>query len=174
MGPDGNLWFTEHDAHKIGKVTPMGEITEFSIPSGNSPGRIATGADGNLWFTEAGSANSIGRITPLGQVSEYPVPSKASDPYDIVAGTDGNLWFTELSSNKVGRVSNLKGGGNLMASSGMGGGGGDLGGDTACTKDIDCKESGKACGGDVCSTDKKVCMLAVTADKGTCSTDDDC
>jgi hypothetical protein len=92
-----------------------------------------------------------------------------------VAGTDGNLWFTELSSNKVGRVSNLKGGGTLMASSGMGGGGGgDLGGDTACTKDTDCKESGKACGGDVCSTDKKVCVLAVSANKGTCATDADC
>lgn len=174
MGPDGNLWFTEHDARKIGKITPMGEVTEFLIPSGNTPGRIATGADGNLWFTEAGAANSIGRITPLGQVSEYPVPSKASDPYDIVAGADGNLWFTELSSNKVGRISNLKGGGTLMASNGMGGGGGDLGGDTACKKDTDCKDSGQACGGDVCSTDKKLCVLAVSTDKGTCVADTDC
>jgi hypothetical protein len=53
-------------------------------------------------------------------------------------------------------------------------GGGELGGDTACTKDVDCKESGKACGGDVCSAEKKVCVLAVTGAQGLCGTDDDC
>ena len=29
-GPDGNLWFTEHDANKIGRITPSGAVTEFS------------------------------------------------------------------------------------------------------------------------------------------------
>jgi virginiamycin B lyase len=172
-GPDGNVWFTEHDAHKIGKITPAGEVAEFDIPSGNNPGRIAAGSDGNLWFTESGAANSIGRITPLGQVSEYLVPTPGSDPYDIVAGPDDSLWFSEISANKIARISDLEGGGKTMASAGTLGGG-ELGGDTTCTKDTDCKESGKACGGDVCSVDKKLCVLAVAGDKGTCSTDDDC
>lgn len=173
LGPDDNVWFAEHDARKIGKITPQGEVTEFNIPSGNSPGRIAAGSDGNLWFTESGAANAIGRITPLGQVSEYVVPTAGSDPYDIVAASDGNLWFTEISANKVARISDLKGGGKLMASSGMMGGG-ELGGDTACGKDTDCKESGNACGGDVCSADKKVCVLAVTGAQGLCASDNDC
>jgi hypothetical protein len=51
--------------------------------------------------------------------------------------------------------------------------GGELGGDTKCDKDTDCEESGKACGGDVCGTDK-VCVLSVRGDPGTCSTDADC
>lgn len=174
LGPDGNVWFTEHDARKIGKITPEGVITEFFVPSGNSPGRIAAGSDGNLWFTQSGSANSIGRITPLGQVSEYQVPTANSDPYDIVAGPDGNLYFTEISSNKVARISNLMGGGQIMARAAGMMGGGELGGDTACTKDSDCKESGKACGGDVCSSEKKVCVLAVSEDPGTCAQDGDC
>jgi hypothetical protein len=53
-------------------------------------------------------------------------------------------------------------------------GGGELGGDTACTKDSDCQESGKACGGDVCSSGEKVCVLAVTDDPGSCGADADC
>jgi streptogramin lyase len=174
VGPDDNLWFTEHDANKIGRITPQGEITEFFIPSGNSPGRIVAGPDGNLWFTQSGSANSIGRITPLGQVSEYEIPTAGSDPYDIVVGPDDNLWFTEISANKIGRISNLGGGGDLMAKPVGAMGGGELGGDTPCTKDNDCQDSGKACGGDVCSAEKKLCVLAVTDDPGSCGADADC
>ena len=32
-GPDGNLWFTEFAASKIGRITPTGTITEFPIPT---------------------------------------------------------------------------------------------------------------------------------------------
>jgi streptogramin lyase len=172
QGPGDELWFTEHDVAKIGKITPEGVVTEFYIPSKNAPSRIVAGPDGNLWFTLPGSANAIGRITPLGQVSEYPVPTQGSDPYDITVGPDGALWFTELSSNKVGRISNLTGGGTVMAVEG-GANGGELGGDTTCTRDTDCKESGKACGGDVCGS-AKLCVLAVSGDPGSCVADTDC
>jgi virginiamycin B lyase len=171
QGPGEELWFTLHDVAKIGKITPGGEITEYDIPSGNLPGRIVAGPDGNLWFTLS-AANGIGRITPLGQVSEYAIPTRASDPYDIAVGPDGNLWFTELSSNKVARVSGLSGGGTVMASEG-GVRGQELGGDTPCARDTDCIESGRACGGDVCSTELS-CVLAVSGDPGRCSSDADC
>jgi virginiamycin B lyase len=32
-GPDGNLWFTETGANKIGRTTTAGVITEFAIPT---------------------------------------------------------------------------------------------------------------------------------------------
>ena len=35
-GPDGNLWFTEFGAGKIGRITPSGSITEFPIPTAGS------------------------------------------------------------------------------------------------------------------------------------------
>jgi len=170
QGPGAELWFTLHDVSKIGKITPAGEITEFYIPSRNRPGRIVAGPDGNLWFTLA-AANGIGRITPLGQVSEYAIPTRASDPFDIAVGPDQSLWFTEISSNKIGRIG-LGGGGKVTASDG-GVKGGELGGGTACKKDTDCVESGRACGGDVCGV-QKVCVLAVSNDPGTCSVDTDC
>ena len=57
MGPDGNLWFTEAIANRIGTVTPAGTITEFSNPSSSgagfdAPEGIIAGPDGNLWFAE--------------------------------------------------------------------------------------------------------------------------
>src|SRR5205823_4948701 len=68
-GPDGNLWFTEHDANKIGRITSSGDVTEFAIPSAETRvALITSGPDGNLWFAEP-LANKIGRITPGGAVA---------------------------------------------------------------------------------------------------------
>ena len=60
-GPDGNLWFTEKEGNRVGRITPAGEVTEFSVTVGSNPWGIAAGPDGNLWFTEYGG-NRIGRI----------------------------------------------------------------------------------------------------------------
>ena len=71
-GPDGNLWFTEIDGDRIGRITPAGVVTEFSagITADARPKGIAAGPDGNLWFTEY-DGDRIGRITPAGTVTEF-------------------------------------------------------------------------------------------------------
>ena len=53
-GPDGNLWFCESGASKIGCLDPnTGMFREFVLPAaGSMPVGIAVGGDGNLWFTE--------------------------------------------------------------------------------------------------------------------------
>jgi streptogramin lyase len=102
-GPDGNLWFTECVAGKIGKISPAGAITEYPVSFGASPTGIIAGPDGNLWFTEPG-LNQIGRITTLGTVAQFPVVSSAADPFGITAGPDGNVWFTEESADKIGKI----------------------------------------------------------------------
>ena len=104
-GPDGNLWFTEPSAGRIGRITPAGVITEFSagISPNASPRGITSGPDGNLWFTEV-SGHRIGRITLDGVVTEFSVGiSPNSYPDGITAGPDGNLWFAE-GANRVGRI----------------------------------------------------------------------
>jgi virginiamycin B lyase len=63
-GPDGNLWFTEIGASKIGRITTSGSISEFVIPTASSgPFGITAGPDGNHWFTEE-LANKIGKLVP--------------------------------------------------------------------------------------------------------------
>jgi virginiamycin B lyase len=97
-GPDGNLWFTEGNLSRIGRITPTGTITEFSVP-GDVSKSITRGSDGNLWF--AGSTR-IWRITPTGTILDFAAPEFAAD--EITTGPDGNLWFTEQFGNQIGRM----------------------------------------------------------------------
>ena len=101
-GADGNLWFTEWAANKIGKITPSGTVTEYTLPTtAGEPSQITAGPDGNLWFTESGG---VGKITPSGTVTEYTLPTAGSSPEGITAGPDGNLWFTEAGTDKIGKI----------------------------------------------------------------------
>jgi hypothetical protein len=60
IGPDGNLWFPEHDVNKIGRITPNGTITEFPVPgSSGALQDIAAGSDGNLWLCEGVRMGSL-------------------------------------------------------------------------------------------------------------------
>ena len=50
-GSDGALWFTEHDANNIGRITTAGTVTEYSLKAPNSsPISITAGPDGALWL----------------------------------------------------------------------------------------------------------------------------
>jgi streptogramin lyase len=103
-GPDGNLWFTEAFADRIGRITPAGVVTQFSLPFLSQPAEITAGPDGNLWFTETNSSR-IGRITPAGVITEFSAGiTPNSRPAGITRGPDGNVWFTETQANKIGRI----------------------------------------------------------------------
>jgi uncharacterized repeat protein (TIGR01451 family) len=104
-GPDGNLWFTEHGAGKVGNITPnLATIHEFPTTAGTTPEGIAAGPDGALWFTET-FGNKIGRITTAGTVTnQFPVPQANSNLQGITAGPDGNLWFAEYNTSEIGQV----------------------------------------------------------------------
>lgn len=108
-GPDGNLWFDDFGGDKIGRITPSGALTEFSLPShrenpnGSGPYAVAVGPDGALWFTEA-MGMRIGRITVDGRIMDYKLPGVNHVPENIVAGGDGALWFTESTQNLLGRI----------------------------------------------------------------------
>ncbi|HTO77904.1 MAG TPA: S-layer homology domain-containing protein [Thermoanaerobaculia bacterium] len=96
-GPDGNLWFVEQAADKIGRMTLSGTFTEFPVSvavSGASLFGITSGPDGNLWFSDLLS-KKVGKIATDGTITEYPVD--LPHPFtsgDIVTGADGALWFT--------------------------------------------------------------------------------
>ena len=71
-GPDGNLWFCESRAGKIGCFNPdTGAFREFALADRDCmPVGIAAGADGNLWFTEK-QTGRIGRISVDGVIAEF-------------------------------------------------------------------------------------------------------
>ena len=104
LGPDGNLWFAESNASKIGRITPSGAVTEYELPTPNArPFDIAAGTDGNLWFTEM-VGNKIGKITPAGVITEFELPSAGAGPHGIVVALDGSVWFTEINATRIGRL----------------------------------------------------------------------
>jgi virginiamycin B lyase len=105
VGPDGALWFTEENGHKIGRITTAGQITEYPTPTQPSaPNEITTGPDGALWFTEFGAnPPKIGRLTTAGAFTEFDLPL-GSGPDGITAGPDGAIWFTMTSAAKIGRI----------------------------------------------------------------------
>jgi virginiamycin B lyase len=114
-GPDGNLWVTEVLKHKILRVTPKGEITEFPVP-GEGVGvlqGIAAGSDGKIYFTSR-EENAIRQMSTDGKFGlTFAIPSKATKPSnmnkgswprEIAAGPDGSLYFAEMAANKIGKL----------------------------------------------------------------------
>ena len=104
VGSDGNIWFTNPVNNTIGKITPTGSVSTYSIPTSDSyPMDITLGPDGNLWFSEY-LGNKIGTITTSGVITEYSIPTSGSKPIAITSGPDGNLWFTESGASKIGKI----------------------------------------------------------------------
>jgi streptogramin lyase len=80
LASDGNFWFTESfvnnqnaPIHKIGRITPAGQVTEFEVCEHPDfgfeqcfPSDIVQGSDGVLYFTKNDAP--LGRITTGGQV----------------------------------------------------------------------------------------------------------
>ena len=95
-GPDGNFWFV--DGIKVGKMTPAGVVTEFSLPAPAdgtpidlSNAQLTGASDGNLWFIGLGG---VSRITPSGDVKTY--PTRGVTVTSLSTAVDGNLWFSFL------------------------------------------------------------------------------
>jgi virginiamycin B lyase len=111
-GPDGNVWFScerEGPPHfraesLLGRVTPQGEVREFSAGLSQSSvvPEIVAGPDGNLWFPidpepygRRAATPGIGRIAPGGQITEFREGLGANSlAGGLTAGPDGNVWFS--------------------------------------------------------------------------------
>jgi streptogramin lyase len=102
-GPDGNVWFAEDNRNTLARITPAGQITEFSLPFGI--GQFVFGPDGNIW---AGISNGVAEITPQGAIlHNYVIPSATSPQLAVLPmiGPDGNIWYTEPYQNDlIGRI----------------------------------------------------------------------
>ncbi|MGZ5154855.1 MAG: Vgb family protein, partial [Caldimonas sp.] len=109
-GPDGNLWFTEYVANRIGKFDIRTRIATEYGPLAAPATAIAAGPDGNVWFVENGNAVSaavIGRITPAGAITELDAGFAVGESIGaITAGADGSLWFVKNGSGgaAIGRL----------------------------------------------------------------------
>jgi streptogramin lyase len=103
-----NIWFTQSDAHLIGRLiytdTVSYSFISYTIPTANSLPLNLTSSGDSIWFTEH-MGNKIGRLVrATGAITEYSVPTANSRPADIDAAPDGSLWFSEQAGNKLARL----------------------------------------------------------------------
>ena len=109
-GPDGNVWISKSSA--IARVSPAGQVAEFSIGGDLIPGSITAGPDAHLWFV--GSAGpfvarrqGLDRVTTDGAIEEILFVQNrqgVSAPSSIITGPDGNLWYADNGYSEITRV----------------------------------------------------------------------
>jgi virginiamycin B lyase len=104
VGPDQKVYFTEHDASKIGVYdVAAGTITEFpTLTPSAGPTQIVLGPDGALWFTE-NSVAKMGHLTTNGLQVEYAL-SPATSATGLIALADNFIYFADPAQNKIGRI----------------------------------------------------------------------
>jgi streptogramin lyase len=118
-GSDGNLWFTEPGNNALGRITPAGGVTEFSLAglqANSGPLGITSRPNGLLYFTESG-VDRVGSINPLAGTDAAVLASLRQSKVvpsgngsggagldGIAVGSDRNLWFTESTASAVGSI----------------------------------------------------------------------
>ena len=96
-GPDGNLWFTELVANKIGRITDGRRHHRVPDPDGRQRPRGHHGGPGRQPLVHR-SAGQPDRPDHAGRRHHrVPDPDARQRALGITAGPDGNLWFTEPS-----------------------------------------------------------------------------
>jgi|GEM_PF-2615979 len=110
VGPDGQLWFTQDDGARIGRMTTAGTfsflpLTEDAARKVIGARGLTRGPDGAMWVTRYPGA-TITRIAADGTTTDYPLAG--SDLYvalqDIVSGPGDKLWFVRSGQNSIGSI----------------------------------------------------------------------
>jgi len=105
LGSDGNIWVSD-GGNAIGRLTPSGAYTTFSIPTANPlASGLSLGPDGNIWFAEDRQPK-VGRITPDGVITEFSLPPNRR-PGATAAGPNGEVWFDYFDQSSTGFASGL-------------------------------------------------------------------
>ncbi|MDE1852852.1 MAG: cupredoxin domain-containing protein [Thaumarchaeota archaeon] len=91
VAPNGDAWFAEQNANRIGVLRPDGTMTEYIVPTGSSfPSELAIDGQGRVWFTE-GTANRLGMIDP-----SAPLPFNISLPSRHVTLEGGTTYTLNM------------------------------------------------------------------------------
>jgi virginiamycin B lyase len=91
-GADHNMWLTIEDGGKdVARITPAGQVTEYTIKAAAAPLGIAAGPEGRLWITFNNHVASFLPADPEGSAEETEI-ADVSNQASIVAGPDGQMW----------------------------------------------------------------------------------
>jgi virginiamycin B lyase len=97
VNPRGIPFFSEFGTNKLASINPETmEITEYLLPEGARPRRLAVGSGDMVYYTDF-ARGYLGRLDPgERRIEEWASPGgKDSHPYGIAATPDGVLWYSE-------------------------------------------------------------------------------
>jgi virginiamycin B lyase len=97
VGGKGVPFFCEFNSNKIGMINPQSmDITEYKLPEGARPRRLAIDPRGYIYFTDYAGGN-LGRLDPAsGAVKMWASPGgSGSEPYGIAITPEGLVWYSE-------------------------------------------------------------------------------
>jgi streptogramin lyase len=109
----GNQYFIEPGAQKIGKLTKAGAFTESPVISAISPpgvgefSGIALGPDDNIYFAErnVSAVGRIGRSLAGSTLAEDSTGIGAgANLFGLTAASDGYIYFTLFNTHQIGRL----------------------------------------------------------------------
>jgi virginiamycin B lyase len=107
-GLDNSLWFTMPENDRIGAISTLGVVTQFSVQDSvggaSGPTGIVLGPDHNLWVTESKGARIEAYDRRGLKVKIVSVIYPDSVPSSITVGPDHNIWFTDPGNGSVGRI----------------------------------------------------------------------
>jgi streptogramin lyase len=58
-GPDGNLWVAEENPNAVARITPGGQITQYTLAANQFPFRMAATKEGMIWLTVGPSRSGL-------------------------------------------------------------------------------------------------------------------
>lgn len=114
LATDGNVWFTEEQAPSggatqqslaLGRITPSGSITNFSLPPNDVHDAAITGIaqahDGNV-YAGLFNSNAIVQSTLSGTMKVFSFPASCNivQPFLLAAGTGNTLWAADDGNTK--------------------------------------------------------------------------
>ncbi len=106
IDPQDNVWFSDYNGHKIGKLdAKTGMIKEYQPPTRfAAPYGLVVDKQGYVWFSDL-MGNNLTRFDPrTEQFVEYPLPTRDSGPKFMDVDAQGRVWFTEVMGAKIGMI----------------------------------------------------------------------
>jgi virginiamycin B lyase len=95
--PSGVPYFCEFGTNKLASIHPQTmAITEYAVPEGARPRRLAVATDGTIYYTDY-ERGYLGHFDPTTKkVEEWKSPGgDGSEPYGITVTPDGIVWYSE-------------------------------------------------------------------------------
>ncbi len=99
VDPKDNVWFVESQRAALGKLSPLGSLTEYAIEA--EARTILSGLDSTMWFGED-NAPRIVALSSVGMATTI-VDASPGSIFSLAMGPDGNIWLANPVSAELGR-----------------------------------------------------------------------